>query len=71
MGKHSGFDIYWNMSKYGETKLVASDWSESKAAAKRRVESAFERIYRGEGTPLVVLAVDPDTGDVVAGKMEV
>jgi hypothetical protein len=70
MGKHSGYDIYWNNAVFNSNRLIPSDWRKTKAEAKRRVDFAFDGLSRGEA-PVIVLAVDPDTGVIVAGRMEV
>ena len=71
MGKLTGYNIYWNMARDGDTRLGESDYASTKAGARRRVDQAFNAIAKGNSVPLTVIAVDPDTGDVVAGRMEV
>jgi hypothetical protein len=70
MGKHSGYDIYWNLAHMGKSNLQPNDWRKTKAEATRRVDFAFDAISKGD-VPLIVMAVDPDNGAIVAGRMEV
>lgn len=71
MGKLTGYEIRNNNREDG--RFFASDWTASKAAAIRRVDQVFE-IIASRGTKhtkhLMVVAVDPDNGNVVAGRTE-
>lgn len=73
MGKHTGYDIYHNQTNEGGG-LSPSDWASTKAAARRRVDHTFEVLTRNHDPysrwGVVVIAVDPDTGEVIGGKTE-
>lgn len=68
MGKFSGYDIF---IRQPDGKLLRNDWKSSKAGAKREVERAFEIVAKTRGQGVLVLAIDPDNGQVVAGRMGV